>query len=100
MIQAGITHAFIVEFESEEDRDFYVKEDTAHKAVAEQLMAAVGTELVRQIFCLLTLRRALTLPPGYADYGASLGLLTRRILSEKRPRPTLGQSYMEIRWSK
>ncbi|OCL03145.1 stress responsive A/B barrel domain protein [Glonium stellatum] len=29
-IQNGITHAFIVEFESAEDRDYYVRKDPAH----------------------------------------------------------------------
>jgi hypothetical protein len=28
----GITHAFISEFENEQDRDYYVKEDPAHQA--------------------------------------------------------------------
>ncbi|OCK97770.1 uncharacterized protein K441DRAFT_685414 [Cenococcum geophilum 1.58] len=29
-IQNGITHAFIVEFESAEDRDYYINDDPAH----------------------------------------------------------------------
>lgn len=30
--QLGFTHAFVVEFESEEDRNYYVKSDEAHRA--------------------------------------------------------------------
>ena len=30
--QNGFTHAFVVEFESEEDRDYYVKHDESHQA--------------------------------------------------------------------
>lgn len=29
-VQNGFTHAFIVEFQSEEDRDHYLKSDPAH----------------------------------------------------------------------
>lgn len=29
-VQRGVTHAFVVEFENEADREFYVKEDQAH----------------------------------------------------------------------
>ena len=29
-IQRGFTHSFVVEFDSEEDRHYYVKEDPAH----------------------------------------------------------------------
>ncbi|KAF2790057.1 dabb-domain-containing protein [Melanomma pulvis-pyrius CBS 109.77] len=29
--QGGITHAFVVEFESAEDRDYYVNDDPAHE---------------------------------------------------------------------
>ena len=28
--QAGYSHAFVVEFSSGEDRDYYVREDSAH----------------------------------------------------------------------
>ncbi|KAL6852932.1 hypothetical protein ACO1O0_007480 [Amphichorda felina] len=35
-LQGGITHIFIVEFESAEDREYYVKEDAAHKAFLEK----------------------------------------------------------------
>ncbi|PGH15589.1 hypothetical protein AJ79_02371 [Helicocarpus griseus UAMH5409] len=31
-LQNGITHAFVVEFENAEDRDYYVKKDPAHLA--------------------------------------------------------------------
>ncbi|KAL5339820.1 hypothetical protein BJX70DRAFT_362584 [Aspergillus crustosus] len=31
-IQGGITHAFVVEFASAEDRDYYVEKDPAHRA--------------------------------------------------------------------
>ncbi|WEW59210.1 hypothetical protein PRK78_004679 [Emydomyces testavorans] len=31
-IQNGITHAFVVEFENAQDRDYYVQEDPAHQA--------------------------------------------------------------------
>jgi len=33
--KGGITHAFIVEFESKEHRDYYVNEDLAHTAFKE-----------------------------------------------------------------
>ncbi|KAL8792129.1 MAG: hypothetical protein Q9195_005304 [Heterodermia aff. obscurata] len=32
-LQNGFTHAFVMEFENEEDRNFYVKQDEAHQAV-------------------------------------------------------------------
>ncbi|KAK4101020.1 dabb-domain-containing protein [Parathielavia hyrcaniae] len=31
-LQNGMTHGFVVEFESAEDRDYYVEEDPVHKA--------------------------------------------------------------------
>ena len=31
-VQNGFTHAFVMEFENEQDRDFYVKQDEAHLA--------------------------------------------------------------------
>lgn len=37
-VKHGFTHAFVVEFESEEDRDYYVKSDEAHLA----FVAGVG----------------------------------------------------------
>ncbi|KAL1986299.1 hypothetical protein VTN96DRAFT_6667 [Rasamsonia emersonii] len=36
-IQHGITHAFVVEFESAEDRDYYVQKDPAHRAFVESV---------------------------------------------------------------
>jgi len=30
--QDGLTHGFVVEFENEEDRDYYVDKDPAHRA--------------------------------------------------------------------
>lgn len=36
-IQNGITHAFVVEFSSAEDRDYYVREDPTHKAFVQSL---------------------------------------------------------------
>lgn len=44
-VQGGITHAFIIEFESEEDRDYYVKEDSQHAAVRDRLIASVGVDI-------------------------------------------------------
>lgn len=40
-LQAGITHAFVVEFESEEDREYYVKKDPAHAAFVQELSKVV-----------------------------------------------------------
>lgn len=36
-VQNGFTHAFVIEFENEEDRNFYVKEDEAHLAFVASL---------------------------------------------------------------
>lgn len=36
-LQGGITHAFVVEFESDEDRDYYVNKDPAHAAFVKSL---------------------------------------------------------------
>ena len=30
LVQAGFTHAFVMEFANEEDRDYYAAEDQAH----------------------------------------------------------------------
>lgn len=46
MRQNGVTHAFVVEFASEEDRDYYVKEDLAHRAFAQSLGGVVGNIVV------------------------------------------------------
>lgn len=35
--QRGITHAFVVIFANEEDRDYYVKEDPAHQAFIKEI---------------------------------------------------------------
>ncbi|PKS08300.1 hypothetical protein jhhlp_005244 [Lomentospora prolificans] len=40
-LQNGITHAFVVEFASTWDRDYYVKEDPAHKAFVQWVGSAV-----------------------------------------------------------
>ena len=32
LVQNGFTHAFVFEFENEDDRNFYVKQDEAHLA--------------------------------------------------------------------
>ncbi|KAH7367737.1 stress responsive a b barrel domain-containing protein [Plectosphaerella cucumerina] len=45
-LQNGITHAFVVEFASEEDRDYYVKEDLAHRAYAQGLGSVIGKIVV------------------------------------------------------
>ncbi|KAJ6441138.1 stress responsive a/B barrel domain-containing protein [Purpureocillium lavendulum] len=37
--QNGITHAFVVEFDSAEDRDYYVRRDPAHKAFVESMLS-------------------------------------------------------------
>ncbi|TQB75903.1 hypothetical protein MPDQ_001504 [Monascus purpureus] len=36
-VQSGITHAFVVQFASVADRDYYVKEDPAHQAFIQSL---------------------------------------------------------------
>ena len=41
VVQNGFTHAFVVEFENEQDRDFYVKEDEAHLAFVASLEGLV-----------------------------------------------------------
>ncbi|CEJ58754.1 Putative Stress responsive A/B barrel domain protein [Penicillium brasilianum] len=40
-IQNGITHAFVVEFASAADRDYYVKEDPTHKAFVQSLNGVI-----------------------------------------------------------
>ncbi|GKT90177.1 LOW QUALITY PROTEIN: stress responsive A/B barrel domain-containing protein [Colletotrichum tofieldiae] len=40
-IQGGITHVFVVEFESAEDRDYYVHKDPAHLAFIEEAGPAI-----------------------------------------------------------
>ncbi|KAJ5246645.1 stress responsive A/B barrel domain protein [Penicillium chermesinum] len=36
-LQDGISHAFVVEFANEADRDYYVKEDPAHQMFKQQV---------------------------------------------------------------
>ncbi|KAF5672004.1 dimeric alpha-beta barrel [Fusarium heterosporum] len=36
-LQQGITHAFVIQFDSSEDRDYYALKDPAHLAVVAQL---------------------------------------------------------------
>jgi hypothetical protein len=43
--QAGITHGFVVEFESAEDRDYYVSKDPTHVAFTK----VAGEVLVKAI---------------------------------------------------
>lgn len=31
LIQGGLTHSFVMEFDNEADRDYYTKEDPAHR---------------------------------------------------------------------
>lgn len=40
-----MTHAFVVEFDSEADRDFYVKQDKAHHAFVEKWFKAKDAPL-------------------------------------------------------
>ena len=42
----GFTHAFVVEFESVEDRDYYVKKDPAHAAFLKSLGGVLVKPLV------------------------------------------------------
>ncbi|KAL8702961.1 MAG: hypothetical protein Q9201_003865 [Fulgogasparrea decipioides] len=44
-LQSGITHGFVVEFENEGDRDFYVEKDEAHQAFKKD----VGSCLVKAV---------------------------------------------------
>ncbi|KJZ76729.1 hypothetical protein HIM_04065 [Hirsutella minnesotensis 3608] len=39
-LENGITHAFVVEFETLADRDFYVKEDKVHHGFVQQYILA------------------------------------------------------------
>ena len=46
-VKNGFTHAFVVEFENEGDRDFYVKHDEAHLAFVASLEGLVdGAQVV------------------------------------------------------
>ena len=44
-VKGGVTHVFIIEFESEADRNYYVNEDTAHAAVRDKMISMVGTDI-------------------------------------------------------
>lgn len=46
MHQNGISHAFILRFTSKDDRDYYVKEDPAHRAFKEAAAAVVEKTIV------------------------------------------------------
>ncbi|KAM4054880.1 stress responsive a/B barrel domain-containing protein [Hirsutella rhossiliensis] len=48
-MQNGMTHAFVVEFQSVADRDFYVKEDAAHRAFVEKYVAASGAVVAKAL---------------------------------------------------
>lgn len=45
-LQGDITHGFVVEFASVEDRDYYVKEDEAHAAFVMGLRGLVHEAIV------------------------------------------------------
>ncbi|KAM3442937.1 hypothetical protein NHJ13734_002081 [Beauveria thailandica] len=45
-LQHGITHAFVVEFASVEDRQYYVKEDPAHIAFVNKLFPSLAKPYV------------------------------------------------------
>ncbi|KAL9942345.1 hypothetical protein D7B24_000285 [Verticillium nonalfalfae] len=45
-LQGGITHAFVVEFSSASDRDYYVKEDPVHKAFVKSIEGLVTKAVV------------------------------------------------------
>ncbi|KAF5674966.1 stress responsive a b barrel [Fusarium heterosporum] len=44
--QDGITHGFVVEFNSAKDRDYYVNEDPAHQAFVEKVGGLVEKAIV------------------------------------------------------
>ncbi|KAH0494658.1 hypothetical protein TgHK011_008249 [Trichoderma gracile] len=45
-LQNGITHGFVVEFNSAEDRDYYVKTDPAHQAFVKSIDGLVEKAIV------------------------------------------------------
>ena len=45
-LQNGITHGFVVEFGSVEDRDYYVKEDPTHQAFVKSIEDLVEKAIV------------------------------------------------------
>ncbi|KAF2088921.1 dabb-domain-containing protein [Saccharata proteae CBS 121410] len=42
-IQRGITHAFVVEFDNEADREYYIQKDPAHLAFIERVKQVAET---------------------------------------------------------
>lgn len=44
IVQHGFTHAFVMEFDNEEDRDFYVTQDEAHQAFKASLKGLVDKD--------------------------------------------------------
>ena len=45
--QGGLTHGFVMEFQDEEDRTFYLKEDASHLDLEKYLAAVDAIETVR-----------------------------------------------------
>ncbi|UPX17143.1 uncharacterized protein EKO05_0007518 [Ascochyta rabiei] len=45
-LQNGMSHAFILRFNSDEERDYYVKEDPAHQAFKDAAAAVVENTIV------------------------------------------------------
>lgn len=48
-MQNGLTHAFVVEFASVADRDYYVKKDEAHRGFVEKWFTAPGAILAKAV---------------------------------------------------
>lgn len=44
--QDGITHAYVVEFESKEDRDYYVKKDPVHAAFVKDVVPLLAKPII------------------------------------------------------
>jgi hypothetical protein len=45
-MQNGLTHAFIVEFDSEDDRNYYIANDPSHQAFKESIGSVVENATV------------------------------------------------------
>ena len=45
-LQRGMTHAFVLEFDSVEDRNYYVEEDPAHRAFNEGISGVLEGVIV------------------------------------------------------
>lgn len=43
VFQRGITHAFVAEFENEEDRKYYLEKDPEHSAFVQRLLKATSS---------------------------------------------------------